>query len=506
MTLPLIARAHAHADREALRVGDRVVTYRQLLDRAHATARRLQHAADVDDLAERAVVGLVTADDRYVVAQWATFRAGGMWVPLALSDPTAEIERVLDDSKAAVAIVDAEHVSVLDPLCEERGISMVLVDDAASFVAQTEPPPPLTAVDTSRAAMMLFTSGTTSRPKGVVISHDNLTQQLDLLTDAWRWSSEDQALLFLPLHHVHGLVNVLGCGLYAGARVTMLPSFQPDAVWDLISRGEVSVLMAVPTVYHRLLQHHEQQSAERVKAFEDGCRKVRLMVSGSAALPVPVFERWERVTGHRLLERYGMTEIGMALSNPYDDDRGGRQPGTVGFPLPSVQVRVRADGALIDGDGEGELEVSGPSVFRAYFDREEATREAFTDDGWFVTGDRVRREGGRYAILGRSSIDILKTGGYKVSALEIENVLLAHDAIAACAVVGLPDDAWGEALWAAVELSGDAPLDEDALRTWAKERLAPYKVPRRIVAHPLPRNAMGKVQKPALIDALAEHR
>jgi malonyl-CoA/methylmalonyl-CoA synthetase len=225
----------------------------------------------------------------------------------------------------------------------------------------------------------------------------------------------------------------------------------------------------------------------------EGCRRLRLMVSGSAALPVSVLERWREISGHTLLERYGMTEIGMALSNPLE---GERRPGHVGVPLPGAEVRlVDEAGAPVAEGVPGEIEVRGPSVFREYWRRPEVTRDSFRD-GWFRTGDMAVVENGYYRILGRSSVDILKTGGYKVSALEIEEVLLTHPAIAECAVVGKEDEEWGERVCAAVVLRPDTTLSRDEIRAWTAERLAPYKLPREIRAvEALPRNAMGKVTK-----------
>jgi malonyl-CoA/methylmalonyl-CoA synthetase len=274
----------------------------------------------------------------------------------------------------------------------------------------------------------------------------------------------------------------------------MPASFDADATWDTIAAWHLTVFMAVPTVYRRLIAAYDAADPKRQKRMRDGARDLRLMVSGSAALPVQTLERWREITGHTLLERYGMTEIGMALSNPL---KGERRPGFVGMPLPGVEVRrVDDKGGAIADDAPGEVEVRGPTVFHEYWRKPDATREAFRD-GWFRTGDTAVVDRGYYRLLGRSSVDILKTGGYKVSALEIEEVLREHPAIAECAVVGIDDDEWGQRVSAAVELRPVAQLNRDELVAWAKTRLAPYKVPRdlRVVAS-LPRNAMGKVVKP----------
>ena len=328
----------------------------------------------------------------------------------------------------------------------------------------------------------------------MITTHANISAQVKSLVDAWNWTKEDRILLVLPLHHVHGIINVVGCALWSGATCEMHAAFDPDATWDAIASWNLTLFMAVPTIYRRLIAAYEAADSKRQKRMRDGARDLRLMVSGSAALPVQTLERWKAITGHTLLERYGMTEIGMALSNPL---KGERRPGFVGVPLPGVEVRrVDEAGAPVPDDVPGEVEVRGPTVFREYWRKPEATREAFRD-GWFRTGDTAVVEKGSYRLLGRSSVDILKTGGYKVSALEIEEVLREHPAIAECAVVGVPDEEWGQRVSVGVEVRQGASLSRDELAAWAKERLAPYKVPRDLRVVPaLPRNAMGKVVKP----------
>ena len=274
----------------------------------------------------------------------------------------------------------------------------------------------------------------------------------------------------------------------------MLPKFDAATVWQRLASGELTLFMAVPTIYRRLVATWEEADEPTRHAWSEGARKLRLMVSGSAALPVQTLERWRAITGHTLLERYGMTEIGMALSNPL---KGERRPGWVGAPLPGVEVFLADEaGRAVPAGTAGEIMVKGPTVFREYWRREDATRAAFRD-GWFRTGDTAVVERGAYRILGRTSVDIIKTGGFKVSALEIEAVLRKHPAIAECAVVGIEDPEWGERVSVAVEPRDGAALALEELQAWAKERLAPYKVPRALLCvTALPRNAMGKVMKP----------
>jgi malonyl-CoA/methylmalonyl-CoA synthetase len=349
-----------------------------------------------------------------------------------------------------------------------------------------------------RRAMILYTSGTTNRPKGVVTTHANIAAQIEALVQAWEWSADDRILLCLPLHHLHGIMNVVGCALWSGATCEMLPRFDAEPVWERIAGGALTLFMAVPTIYVTLIAAWESASCDRQRHWSEAAGRLRLMVSGSAALPVSTLERWREITGHTLLERYGMTEIGMALSNPY---RGRRVPGSVGRPLPRVEVRLVSEcGDEVAPGTPGEIEVRGPSVFKEYWQNPGATEEAFRS-GWFRTGDTAVVENDAYRILGRSNIDIIKTGGHKVSALEIEEVLRCHPAIAECAVVGVPDPKWGERVAAAVILARDATLCLDALRAWCKERTAAHKIPSLLlVLEALPRNAMGKVTKKKITD------
>jgi malonyl-CoA/methylmalonyl-CoA synthetase len=339
--------------------------------------------------------------------------------------------------------------------------------------------------------MILYTSGTTDRPKGVVTTHANLRAQVASLVEAWGWTADDRILHVLPLHHTHGIVNVLLCALWSGATCEMPGGFDAQRTWERFLKGGLTLFMAVPTIYVKLIAAYDEAPPELQQRMRAACRQFRLMVSGSAALPVSTFQRWREISGHDLLERYGMTEIGMALSNPL---HGERRPGTVGQPLPGVRVRsVGEGGVLVTQDRvPGELQVRGPGVFGEYWDRAAATRESFVD-GWFRTGDVVVVEDGYYRILGRSSVDIIKSGGYKISALEIEEALRTHPGVQDCAVVGLEDPEWGERVCAAI-VGAAEPVE---LQRWLAERLAPYKVPRRWLQLPeLPRNAMGKVTKP----------
>jgi malonyl-CoA/methylmalonyl-CoA synthetase len=485
---PLLARAAEHAGRTAVVAGEESFTY-QDLDAAScsvATALRSGRA----DLEEARIVYLVPPGFAHVAVQWGIWRAGGLAVPLAISHPPAELEYVLRDAEADAVVADPGSAGLLHPLAGAAGARFVTTPEL--FAVDGEPGP---AIAPDRAALMLYTSGTTGRPKGVVITHANIAAQIESLVRAWEWTRDDRILLVLPLHHVHGIVNVLCCALWTGATCEILPRFDADATWARLASGELTLFMAVPTIYHRLISAWDA-APDLQAARSRGCRHLRLMVSGSAALPLPTLERWREISGHVLLERYGMTEIGMALSNPLHGDR---RPGFVGQPLPGMEVRLVGDRADDVADGTpGEIEVRGPNVFREYWRRPDATRTAFRN-GWFRTGDVAIIDDGAFRILGRTSIDILKTGGHKVSALEIEEVLRTHPAVGECAVVGVPDVEWGDLVCAAVEVRAGQDLSLEWLQSWAKDRLAPYKIPRRLrIVEALPRNALGKVIKPAV--------
>jgi len=474
--------------RTAIIASDGTFTYQQLDDASRRVAGSL--LADNADLNQTRVAFLVSPSFAYAAVQRGIWRAGGVAVPLAISYPPAELDYVIRDSGASVVIADAAFTEMLRPLARHARARFV----TAEMALQGEIADDLPHLGSTRRAMIIYTSGTTGRPKGAVSTHQNIGAQIAALIEAWRWTPGDHLLLALPLHHVHGIINGLCSALAVRAICEILPAFDAEVTWDRLASGQVTVFTAVPTIYNRLIASWDAASPDVQRARSEGARRLRLMMSGSAALPVRMLERWQQITGHTLLERYGMTEIGMALSNPLV---GERRPGFVGEALPGVEVRLVDDqGREVGEETPGELEIRGPTVCLEYWQRPDETLAAFRD-GWFRTGDMAVRERGAYRLLGRTSVDIIKTGGFKVSALEIEEVLRTHPAIAECAVVGVNDEDWGERVSAAVELHAGASLSLDELQQWAKVQLAPYKVPRALQAVPaLPRNAMGKVVKP----------
>src|ERR1035438_311964 len=484
-----MAQAERHGGRTAVVDSQGAFPYNHLLDASSRVASAL--LAGREDLQEERVAFLLAPGFPWVAVLWGIWRAGGVAVPLPLNCPRSELEYFIDDTKASTLVFDARGEPQLAPIAAARGIRALSYHQILAWQS-TE----LQDIASERRAMILYTSGTTNRPKGVVTTHANIAAQITSLIEAWEWSADDRIVLFLPLHHIHGIVNVVSCALWSGATCEVLPRFDANAVWERIAGGSLTLFMAVPTIYVKLIAAWDAAPPERRAVLSQACAKLRLMVSGSAALPVSTLERWKEISGHTLLERYGMTEIGMALSNPL---RGERVPGSVGMPLPSVEVQlVGENGQPIAPGTPGEIEVRGPSVFTEYWGKPDATRDAFRD-GWFRTGDTAVVENGVYRILGRTNIDVLKTGGHKVSALEIEEALREHPAVAECAVVGVPDLEWGERVAAAVVLNDGGALDLASLRAWAKEFLAAHKLPSRLlVLDALPRNAMGKVTKPAI--------
>lgn len=485
----LFVYAQRHGGRTAVLDSQGAFTYDDLLDASSRAATAL--LAGQQDLREQRVAFSVTPGFPWAAAQWGIWRAGGVAVPLPLNSTKPELEYFIDDTEASALVFDAHAATLLAPIAAARGIRALSYHQLVAFQAAELP-----RINSDRRAMILYTSGTTSRPKGAVTTHANITAQILSLVEAWEWAADDRTLLCLPLHHVHGIINVVSCALWSGATCEMLPRFDANAVWDRIAAGNITLFMAVPTVYAKLITAWDADSSARRGELAQACGRLRLMVSGSAALPVSTLQRWKEISGHTLLERYGMTEIGMALSNPF---RGERAPGSVGTPLPNVEVQlVGENGNPVPPGTAGEIEVRGPGVFSEYWGNPDATRDAFRE-GWFRTGDTAVVENGRYRILGRTNVDILKTGGHKVSALEIEEALREHPAVAECAVVGVPDSEWGERVAAAVVLNEGDVLDLSSFRAWAKELLAAHKLPSRLlVLDALPRNALGKVMKPAV--------
>lgn len=492
--IKLIERANDFSGRVAIRSDGRDHNYEELLESSAFLASELLNGAS--DLKESRIAFIVLPGFEYVRIQWAIWRAGGIAVPLCVKHPLASIRYVIEDTAASCIIYSGEFKELITPLMEEAGIRFIKTEDVFQESAH------LPEVDMSRRAMILYTSGTTGSPKGVVTTHKNIEAQITSLTSSWEWSQNDHILNILPMHHVHGIINVLSCALWSGAVCEFLPAFDEESVFRILSLCEVNIFMAVPTIYFKLISYWKTLPPKEQESISVSLASFRLMVSGSAALPVILLEEWKEISGHILLERYGMTEMGMAISNPY---RGERRPGYIGQALPGLKIRLADEKDQVVTDGSsGEIQIKGPNVFCEYWNKPEETRLAFSEDGWFRSGDIAEYEKGSYKILGRNSVDIIKSGGYKISALEIEEVLRSHADIMDCGVIGIPDLEWGEIVGAGLILQ-EKNFDLDSLKIWMKERLPGYKCPRRyLILGDLPRNVMGKVTKNELKDMFIE--
>lgn len=522
---PVFARAPLFGDKLAVIDSSGSHSYRQLYGSSLGLAGQICAALKYDfgALQGKRISFLCANDASYTVAQWAAWMSGGTAVPLYRKHPPSELEYIISDSQSALLVAGHPYAVTLQPLAHRLGLPCLVLPPTSDLnILNPEESKETEASITDwaeRPAMIIYTSGTTGRPKGVLHTHSNIQAMVQCLVSEWGWSRDDVILHTLPLHHVHGIVNKLLCPLWVGATCVMLPEFQPHKVWEMLLRSKaplINVFMAVPTVYSKLIEYYDQHFTQpNVKDFVKAvCKeRIRLMVSGSAALPLPILQRWQDITGHTLLERYGMTEIGMALSNPL---KGQRIPGAVGLPLPGVEVRIVMNNAtsttIVEGNHretqvrpglegrEGELLIRGPSVFQEYWNKPQETRESFTDDSWFKTGDTAVFKDGVYWIMGRTSVDIIKSGGYKISALEVERHLLAHPDITDVAVIGAPDATWGQKVTAVVQLRKGQSLTLNELKIWAREHMAPYTIPTGLLlVEEMPRNQMGKVNKKDLL-------
>ena len=490
MMLSILEQAEKFKDKAAIYSDGQSYTFQDLINKSGHLANIILQ--DENDLKEARVAFMVNPGFGYVQTLWAIWQAGGVAVPLCITHPLPSLEYVLEDTEADIIILSAEYLDTLNPYFQKKTIRVILFESLVDTNNITSLP----AINSSRKALILYTSGTTNKPKGVVTTHENIEAQITTLVSSWEWSNADHVLCVLPLHHVHGIINVIGCAMWSGAACTFIPHFSAATVFDLFSERNINVFMAVPTIYFKLIAFLETLAQDNRDLLKLVMQRFRLMVCGSAALPVSVMEKWEALSGQKLLERYGMTELGMAISNPY---RGNRRAGYVGLPLPGVSIKLVDETYEEVNEGEpGEIIVKGKNVFLEYWQKPEATRETFTSDGWFKTGDIAIVENGYYRIMGRNSVDIIKSGGYKISALEIEEVLRLYDSIDDCAVVGINDDEWGELIVAAIVVIPDKQntFNEKELSNWIVQKIASYKKPRKyLVVDELPRNAMGKVVK-----------
>ncbi len=528
-SLQLFQRLVSHGQRTATVASETGVSrsYTELLGEARQVARKL--GVRTQSASFRPIALLAPRNHHYCVGKLAILQAGGAFVPLHTRNPPAETEYILRDASCQQIVLHPQFRSALDPMLRSSGLDKTLevVElevDAAE--ANTKPPSPqLPKVEwfdfpASSDAMVVYTSGTTGRPKGVVKTHAQLESMAQSVVEAWAYTHEDRVLHLLPLHHLHGILNKLLAVMWAGGTVEFLEEVSAAAIWGRLgapTKPALSMFHAVPTIYASMLGKLETLDEGVKDRALQHLRRLRLMVSGSAALPETRFQQWQALTGHRLLERYGTTEAGMMLGNPLSPTSA-RCPGHVGRPFPGIEAR------LIDPDTQenvtktpgrqGEVRIrSKQGVFSRYHNQPDATRAAFDAHGFYKSGDLAEWDAAKqsYKILGRLSADILKSAGYKVSALEIEAAILQvlSDTVAEVAVVGRPHPTWGEEIVAVVRLTDQATtggMTLEALRAALARHLAPYKSPRALwlVPRELPKNALGKVNKKTLLATLEE--
>lgn len=429
----------------------------------------------------------------------AVLRVGAVCNPLNTAYTLSEMEYFIEDAQPALVVVGPESRDAIARLGAAHGVRAVetldasgqgsLADKAAEASAEAE----VAQRAGDDTACIIYTSGTTGKPKGAMITHANISTNIYALWQAWHFQPGDVLLHLLPIYHVHGLIVAMGTALYNGSEIIWLP--RPDFDQVVATLPRATVMMGVPTHYARLL--------DRPELTRKLCAHMRLFTAGSAPLLAATHQAFEARTGHRILERYGMTETGMITSNPYD---GERLPGTVGYPLPGVSVRIAGeDGGALPAGEVGMVEVKGPNVFKGYWKRPEKTAEEFRADGYFVTGDQgVLAEDGRLSIVGREK-DMIISGGLNIYPKEVERELDAMAGIGESAVIGVPHPDFGEGV-VAVATRGDGPEpDEREIIATLAGRLAKFKVPKRVMfVETLPRNAMGKVQKNTLRERYAE--
>jgi malonyl-CoA/methylmalonyl-CoA synthetase len=465
---------------------------------------------DADGVAARVAVQVEKSPEALML-YLATLRAGLVYVPLNTAYQRAEVEYFLNDAQPAVVVCTPARAQEIEPLARAAGVQHVLTlgerRDGTLLAAAAPFPDAFATVqrDADDLAAILYTSGTTGRSKGAMLTHGNLASNALVLDEFWGFKEEREAgghdvlLHALPLFHVHGLFVASHAALLAGATMLFLPKFDVRQVLERLPRS--TVFMGVPTYYTRLLA--EPRFDRHV------CRNMRLFISGSAPLLAETFNEFRKRTGHTILERYGMSETLMLVSNPYFGTPRDRLAGTVGVPLPGVEVRVVKEGNAPCAIGEiGDVQVRGPNVFKGYWRMPEKTREEFTEDGWFKTGD-VGAFGGpgkpdNYLTLVGRSKDLIISGGYNVYPKEIESYIDEMAGVAESAVIGLPHPDFGEAVAAVIVARPGATVDAAQVIAALKDKIANYKVPKRVwIVDELPRNAMGKVQKNVLRDRYA---
>ena len=467
------------------------LTYGDMLDRTGQLANALVLAGV--EPGDRVAVQVEKSVENFLL-YLAALRAGAVYLPLNTAYTLSELDYFIGDAEPKLVVCDPSKRDGLTEVAKQRGVASVETLDAAGkgSLIDAAAGAPKDFADVPRAdddlAAILYTSGTTGRSKGAMLTHNNLSSNAQTLVDYWRFTDKDVLLHALPIYHTHGLFVAGNTITFAGGAMIFLPKFDADEVMRYLPKA--TSMMGVPTFYTRLLRHPGLTKA--------ACAHMRLFTSGSAPLLAETHDEFQEKTGHAILERYGMTETNMNTSNPYDGDR---IAGTVGFPLPGVEVRIAdADSGKVLPQGEiGVIEVKGPNVFPGYWRMPDKTKAEFRGDGFFITGDVGKiDERGYVHIVGRAK-DLIITGGFNVYPKEVESEIDALPGVVESAVIGCPHPDFGEGVTAVVVLKKDAKPDEKAIIANLESRLAKFKLPKRVLfVDELPRNTMGKVQKNVL--------
>lgn len=453
---------------------------------------RLAHALREAGVAPGNRVAVQVAKSPEALAVYAaTVALGAVFLPLNTAYTASEVDYFLGDARPAVFLADPARAAELDPVARAQGALLLTLSghgEGSMMTRAAHQPETLAPVARSGGdlAAILYTSGTTGRSKGAMLSHDNLLSNARVLADLWRFSEGDVLLHALPIFHTHGLFVASNVSLMTGGQMIFLPGFDLDQMIAALPRA--TVMMGVPTFYTRLL--------DDPRLTRDLVGHMRLFISGSAPLLAETHVAFETRCGQRILERYGMTETNMNTSNPYD---GERRAGTVGMPLPGVELRLMADGQEVAPGNVGVIEVRGPNVFQGYWQMPEKTREDLREDGWFITGDLGMRDADGYVtIVGRAK-DLVISGGFNVYPKEVEEVLDALPGVLESAVIGVPHPDFGEGVFAVLARAKGQEIDLDLIRVQVAGKLARFKHPKGYaVVDALPRNTMGKVQKAEL--------
>ncbi|WP_194842517.1 AMP-binding protein [Endozoicomonas sp. OPT23] len=488
--MPFLSQLVGHpADRVAIIDSEGEHTYQALLEHSRKLAGRIREQGEQYPF----IAFLTGRDASFIEVLLAIWLEESAAVPLDPLMSQPEWERRLLDIDVRCLVYSPEKKAEALLLGQRLGIQLICSSELS------EKPSPLIKINPSLNALVLFTSGTSRCARGVIHTFSSLQAQVKSICEAWDWHSHDRMLHILPMSHIHGLVCGLLAPLAAGACCEILPGFKTSDVWEHLAKGQNTLLTAVPAIYHYLVETWEKASPEQQTQWAEGAASLRIAMVGSSQLMPTAYNGWLKITGKALVTRYGLTEAGMVLSQNLDGSSGAD---TVGKPLYGVSVRLVDDHGN-EMDGQGELEIRSPQLFKGYYGKEDLNQQAFRH-GWFRTGDMAMRVGDEYRLLGRRSIDIITSGGYRISALELESILDEHPEIRESAVLGTPCDNLGEAIYACIVPDAQSGhIDIRDINNWLFHQVATYKLPTHMqVVEQLPKTPVGKIDKLRLKESL----